>query len=68
MWSKTFEEGLRRADPPVQLDCDNLKEALETEFVKTEDPNKVWHEVQDLQQRESEPIDEYIRKFSLTWE
>ena len=48
MWSKTFEEGLRRADPPVQLDWDNLKEALETEFVKTEDPDKVWHEVQDL--------------------
>ena len=36
--------------------------------MKTQDLDKVWHEVQDLQQRESEPIDDYICKFSLTWE
>ena len=46
VWSKTFEEGLRRADPPVKLDWDNLKEALETNFVKIEDLDKVsQHEV-----------------------
>ena len=68
VWSRTFEEGLHRANPPLQLDWDNLKEALEIEFMKTEDPDKVRHEVQDLQQRKSETIDDYIRKFSLTWE
>ena len=60
VWSKTFEEGLCRVDPSMQLDWDNLKEVLETEFVKTEDLDKVWHEVQDLQQTKSETIDDYI--------
>ena len=31
VWSRTFEEGLCKADLPVQLDWDYLKEALERE-------------------------------------
>ena len=41
-WSKSFEEALRRADPLVQLNWDNLKDGLEAKFVKVEDPDKVW--------------------------
>ena len=68
VWSKAFEEELRAADPPARLSWDNLRHGLEVEFVKTEDPDKVWQEVQGLVQREGESVDEYIRKFSLAWE
>ena len=64
--SRTFEEGLRKANPPVQLDWDNLKEALEIEFVKIEDADKEWQEVQGLFQKKSKHVKKYIHKFSLT--
>ena len=67
-WVKSFEKDLQTADPPIGLTLDNLREALVDEFRKTEDPDKVWHEVQGLVQREGELVDEYIRKFSLSWE
>ncbi|MCO5548055.1 hypothetical protein L7F22_001511 [Adiantum nelumboides] len=67
-WSKVLEEEYRVADPPVILTWDNLRRGLEVEFVKTEDADRVWQEVQGLVQRESEPVDDYIRKFSLAWE
>ena len=68
VWSKEFEEKLRVAEPPVRLSWDNLRHGLEGEFVKTEDPDRVWHEIQGLRQREGEPINEYNKKFSLLWE
>ena len=68
VWSKAFEEELRAADPPARLSWDNLRHGLEVEFANTEDPHKVWQEVQGLVQREGESVDEYIRKFSLAWE
>ncbi|WP_165303686.1 hypothetical protein, partial [Enterobacter cloacae complex sp. CH23B] len=68
VWSKAFEEELRVADPPVRLSWDNLRHGLEVEFVKIEDPDKVWQEIQTLVQKEGEPVDAYIRKFSLAWE
>ena len=42
IWSKSHEEGLQRADPPVPLTWNNLREALPTRFTKVEDPDKVW--------------------------
>ena len=60
VWSKAFEEELRAVDPPARLSWDNLRHGLEVEFVKTEDPDKVWQEVQGLVQREGESVDEYI--------
>ena len=68
VWSKEFEEKLRVAEPLVRLSWDNLRHGLEGEFVKTEDPDRVWHEIQGLRQREGEPINEYNKKFSLLWE
>ena len=68
VWSKEFEENLRVAVPPVILSWENLRDGLEGEFVKIEDPNRVWNEIQGLRQREGEPINEYNKKFSLLWE
>ena len=52
-WSRGHEEGLQRAEPPVHLTWENLKQALAVEFVRTEDPDKVWHEIQELRQEEA---------------
>ena len=68
VWSRGHEEELRRANPPEQLTWDTLRQALAAQFVRMEDPDKVWHEIQGLKQREAESIDVYIKKFSLLWE
>ena len=47
---------------------DSLKRALATQFVKVEDADKVWHEIQGLKQGEAESIEDYGRKFSVLWE
>ncbi|MCO5614679.1 hypothetical protein L7F22_068963 [Adiantum nelumboides] len=67
-WSRSHEEELQMADPPIQVTWDILRQALTENFVRLEDPNKVWHEIQGLKQQEAEPIDDYIKKFSLLWE
>ena len=67
-WSKSFEEALHRADPSVQLSWDNLKDGLEVEFVKVEDLDKVWQDVQEVRQMEGEVVNDYIKKFSYLWE
>ena len=59
---------MRARDPPVALQLEALKQALRVEFLKEEDPDKVWHEVQGLVQKEEEPVEEYIKKFSALWE
>ncbi|MCO5581366.1 hypothetical protein L7F22_035248 [Adiantum nelumboides] len=67
-WSKSHEAELQMADPPIQVTWDILRQALTENFVRLEDPDKVWHEIQGLKQQEAEPIDDYIKKFSLLWE
>ena len=44
-WLKSYEEELQRFQPQIALYLDNLKEALVEEFVKEEDPEKVWQEL-----------------------
>ncbi|MCO5599635.1 hypothetical protein L7F22_053741 [Adiantum nelumboides] len=67
-WSRSHEEELQMADPPIQVTWDILRQALTENFVRLEDPDKVWHEIQGLKQQEAKPIDDYIKKFSLLWE
>ncbi|MCO5551584.1 hypothetical protein L7F22_005089 [Adiantum nelumboides] len=67
-WYKSHEAELQMADPPIQVTWDILRQALTENFVRLEDPDKVWHEIQGLKQQEAEPIDDYIKKFSLLWE
>ena len=68
VWSKAFEGALHRANPPVQLSWENLKDGLEAKFVKMEDPDKGWKEVQELRKRDGECVNEYIKNFSSLWE
>lgn len=56
------------ATPPVVLELVALKQALRVKYEKEEDPDKVWHEVQGLVQKEGELVEEYIKKFSALWE
>ena len=67
-WSKGHEEGLQKDEPPVELTLENLRQALTAQFVKTEDPDKVWQEIQELRQREAQRVNDYNKKFSLLWE
>ena len=67
-WSKGHEEGLQKAEPPVELTLENLRQALTAQIVKTEDPYKVWQEIQELRQREAHPVNDYNKKFSLLWD
>ena len=67
-WAKAYEEGLQAFNPPIALEWEILKDALVEEYVKLEDPDKVWQEIQGLLQREGEPIEAYIKKFSSLWE
>ena len=67
-WSKGHEERLQKAEPPVEFTLENLRQALTAQFVKTEDPDKVWQEIQKLRQREAQPVNDYNKKFSLLWE
>lgn len=67
VWLKVYEAELRAQDPPVVLELVALKQALRVKFEKEEDPDKVWHEVQGLVQKEGEPVKEYIKKFSVLW-
>ena len=46
--SKAYEEQLEREHPPLAMNWDNLQGALAQEFERTKDPDKVWHEVQEL--------------------
>ena len=62
-WSKGHEEGLQKAEPPV-----DLRQVLTAKFVKTEDPDKVWQEIQELWQREAQPVNDYNKNFSFLWE
>ena len=55
-------------DPPVAVTLEGLREALAGRFVKVEDPDKVWQEIQGLRQGEREVVDGYIKKFSSLWE
>lgn len=59
---------LQASNPPVALNLENLKDALMEEFVKAEDSDKVWQEIQQLEQKGGHPIDDYINKFSSLWE
>ena len=65
---KSYKVRLQYAQPPVALVLDNLKEALVEEFVKEEDPEKLWQEVKAVIQREGEPVGDYIDRFSSLWE
>lgn len=67
-WLKAYEAKLQTFDPPVALNLEGLREALVEEFVKSEDPDRVWQEVQRLVQSENEPIEAYIKKFASLWE
>ena len=62
--AKAYEEGLQASNPPIALEWEILKDALVAEYIKLEDPDKVWQEIQGLVQGEGEPIDAYIKKFS----
>ena len=64
-WLKSHEGELQRAQPPIVLTLDNLKEALKEEFVKAKDPEKLWEEVR---QRERESAGDYIDRFTSLWE
>ena len=55
-------------EPPLSLNLDNLKQALKEEFVKEEDPDKVWQDVQETIQKEEERVGEYIQRLSSLWE
>ena len=57
VWLKSYKAGLQRPQPPVALVLYNLKEALVEEFVKEEDPEKLWQEVKAMMQREGEPVE-----------
>ena len=48
IWSKAFEEQLGREDPPLAINWDNLRGALAEELERMKDPDKAWHEVQEL--------------------
>ena len=50
------------------ISWDNLQEAVAEEFERKKDPDKVWHEVQELNQRDNEPMESYIKKFAMSWE
>ena len=52
----------------MALVLDNLKEALVEEFVKKQDPEKLWQEVKAVMQREGELVGDYIDPFSSLWE
>ena len=44
-WSRSYEQGLQGAKPPIQLTWNNLQQALAIQFAKVEDLDKVWHKV-----------------------
>ena len=67
-WAKAYEEGLEASNPPIALEWEILKNTLVEEYIKLEDHDKVWQEIQGLVQREGEPIEDYIKKFSSLWE
>ena len=67
-WLKSHEGILQRAQPPIVLTLDNLKEALKEEFVKAEDPEKLWQEVKEVRQRKRELVGDYIDRFYSLWE
>ena len=46
----------------MPVDLEGLRKALVVEFVKSEDPDKIWQEIQGLLQGEGEPIDVYIQE------
>ena len=59
---------MQRAEPPLPLSLDNLKQDLVEDFVKEEDPEKVWQDVQETIQKEEELVGEYIQRFFSLWE
>ena len=68
IWSKAYEEQLSKEDPPIAISWDNLQAALAEESESIKDQGKVSHEVQELKQRDNEPIECYIKIFSMLWE
>ncbi|MCO5560549.1 hypothetical protein L7F22_014164 [Adiantum nelumboides] len=62
-WLKSYEEELQKALPPIVLELDNLNQALVEEFVKEEDPERLWQEMKGMMQREDEPAGEWLKAF-----
>ena len=45
---------MQRVEPPLPLNLDDLKQALKEEFVKEENPEKVWEDVQEIRKKRSQ--------------
>ena len=52
----------------MKFNWGNLRTPLAQVFERTEDPAKVWHEVQELKQQDNELAKSYIKKFAMLWE
>ena len=63
-WLKKYESGLG----DDVLNVEEVKTALTYRFVKVEDPEKVWHDMQGLMQGDREVVETYVKKFLLLWE
>ena len=64
VWFEAYVEGLGEQS----LTLNEAKRALNNRFQKTEDPDKVWHTMQNLKQGDREPVELYEKKFILLWE
>ena len=63
-WLKEYESGLG----DDVLNVEEVKTALTNRFVKVEDPEKVWHDMQGFMQGDREVVETYVKKFLLLWE
>ena len=68
LWLQAYQVELGAMDPPVVLTVALLRQALSERFQKVEDPDKVWHSIQELAQGDGEQVESYVKKFSLLWE
>ena len=67
-WFKDLEAQNTESKHSTTLTFANVSKALVKEFQHVEDADKVWHAIQVLEQKETESVEDFLKKFNKLWE
>lgn len=68
LWLPNFEAQQQAVEPPVLVTVDLVKDDFKLKYQRVEEPDKVWHAIQNLKQGEMEPIEASVKRFTKLWE
>ena len=67
-WFRDFEVQHAHQENASTLTFAIASARLIRQFQHVEDADKVWHSIQSLEQKESESVEDFLKKFNKLWE